>query len=154
MAKSLSVWMRKRETEEVVEVFAPETFTDENGERARMKVKRLSTAENNRIYERYHYDKIATDENGSPIIRNNHIVKDRVDDNDGNFDRIIVEALVEPNLKSEEMLEYYGCTNVMEMPKKVFPSAKEYNYVRDVCLDLAGTVSGEESEYIIEEAKN
>lgn len=152
---SIKAFMRKKaKEEEVVSVYAPESFIDENGEKVVMQVKRLSTNRVNQIYEIYNKQVVARDEEGQPIIRNNRIVKDFKQDTEGNINRLIIEALVFPNLRDPELMKFYGCVDVMEMPHAVFASKNEYDYVRDVILSLASTLSGDESKYIIDEAKN
>ena len=152
---SIKSFMRnKAKEEEVVNVLAPEGFVDENGERAILRVKRLSTNHINKTYEQYNYFTIARDENKQPIIRNNRVVKDFVQDTEGNINRLIVDALVFPDLHDKELMEFYGCVDVMDMPHAVFASRSEYEYVRDVVMELSGTLSGEECDCIINDAKN
>lgn len=152
---SIKAFMRKKaKEEEVVSVYAPESFIDENGEKVVMQVKRLSTNRVNQIYEIYNKQVVARDEEGQPIIRNNRIVKDFKQDTEGNINRLIIESLVFPNLRDPELMKFYSCVDVMEMPHAVFASKDEYDYVRDVVLSLASTLSGDESKYIIGEAKN
>ena len=152
---SIKSFMRsKARQEEVVSVLAPEGFVDEKGERAVLKVKRLSTNHINKVYEQYNYSTIARDENKQPIVRNNRIVKDFVQYAEGNINRLIVDALVFPDLHDKELMEFYGCVDVMDMPHAVFASRSEYEYVRDVVMKLSGTLSGEECDCIINEAKN
>ena len=113
---SIKSFMRnKAKEEEVVNVLAPEGFVDENGERAILRVKRLSTNHINKTYEQYNYFTIARDENKQPIIRNNRVVKDFVQDTEGNINRLIVDALVFPDLHDKELMEFYGCVDVIEV---------------------------------------
>ena len=39
---------------------------------------------------------------------------------------MIVEALQYPNLKDKELMEYYKCVDITDMPLKVFQNADEY----------------------------
>lgn len=155
MANSISAFMRKKaKEEEIVTVLAPETFVDEKGERITMKVKRLSSTHVNEIYDRYNYERVARDDNGNFIVRNGKVVKENYSDAKGNMDRLIVEALVEPRLNDKDLMDFYDCVDVMEMPDKVFAGKGEYAYVRDIVLQLASTLTGEEADCIISEAKN
>lgn len=152
---SIKAFMRaKAKEEEVVSVLAPESFVDENGERMLMKVKRLSTKHVNDIYGDFNYTVPAKNEKGELIIRNNRVVKDFYSDSEGQINRMIVDAVVFPDLHDSELMAFYGCVNVMDMPHAVFASKDEYEYIRDVVLSLASTLSGEESDYIYNEAKN
>lgn len=155
MASSLKAFMRnKAKEEEVVKVYAPESFVDEDGKRVQLQVKRLSVKHINEIYERYNHYVSANDENGNVLIRNNRVVKDFVMDAEGYTNRLIVEGLVYPDLHNKELMNFYGCADVMDMPHAVFASKAEYEYVRDVILSLTCTLSGDENQYIIDEAKN
>lgn len=152
---SIKAFMRaKAKEEEIVNVLAPESFVDENGERIVLKVKRLSTNHVNKIYESYNYPITAKDEKGNPIILNNKVVKDFYTDPEGQINRMIVDALTFPDLHDKELMSFYGCVDVMEMPHAVFASKSEYEYVRNAVLALASTLSGDESDYIYNEAKN
>lgn len=152
---SLKAFMRnKAKEEEVVKVYAPESFVDENGKRIELQVKRLSVKHINEIYERYNHSVSAKDDDGNVLIRNNRVVKDFVSDMEGYTNRLIVDGLVYPDLHDSELMSFYGCADVMDMPHAVFASKSEYEYVRDIVISLACTLTGEENEYIINEAKN
>ena len=67
---------------------------------------------------------------------------------------MIVEALQYPNLKDKELMEYYKCVDITDMPLKVFPNADEYQHVTRIvmqALGLAETISDEED---LADAKN
>lgn len=152
---SIKAFMRnKAKEEEVVDILAPESFVDENGERVVMKVKRLSTKHVNDVYSDYNYPVTAKDEKGNFIVQNGRVVKDFYSDPEGQINRLMVDALVFPDLHDPELMKFYNCVDVMDMPHAVFASKNEYEYVRDAVLSLASTLSGEESDYIVKEAKN
>lgn len=152
---SLKAFMRsKARDEEVVSVYGPESIVDEEGNRVVLKVKRLSVNRINKIYERYNYQCSAKDDRGNVIIRNNRVVKDFYTDMEGYTNRLMVESLVVPDLHNQELMDFFKCADVMDMPHAVFASKTEYEYVRDVIISLAGTLTGDENEYIINEVKN
>lgn len=152
---SLKAFMRsKAKEEEVVSVYGPESIVDDEGNRVALKVKRLSVNHINKIYDRYNYPCSAKDDRGNVIIRNNRVVKDFYNDMEGYTNRLIVEGLVEPNLHNKELMDFFKCADVMDMPHAVFASKAEYEYVRDVIISLAGTLAGDENKYIVDEAKN
>lgn len=152
---SLKAFMRnKAKEEEIVSVYAPDSFTDEEGNKAVLKVKRLSVKHVNEIYDRYNHVVSAKDEKGNVIIRGNRVVKDFYTDMEGYTNRLIVEGLVYPDLHDKELMDFYGCVDVMDMPHAVFASKSEYEYVRDIITSLACTLSGDENKHIINEAKN
>lgn len=152
---SLKAFMRSRaKEEEVVKVYAPKSFTDDEGNRAILEIKRLSVNHVNAIYDRYNYPVSAKDEDGNVLIRNGRVVKDFYSDSEGQVNRMIIESLVYPDLHDKELMDFYGCVDVMDMPHAVFASKAEYEYVSNAVISLASTLAGEENKYIIDEAKN
>ncbi len=67
---------------------------------------------------------------------------------------MIVEALQFPNLKDKELMEYYGCVDITEMPLKVFPKADEYQHVSRMVMQALGLASAVGDGEDIETAKN
>lgn len=152
---SIKDFMRNRaKEEEVVDVLAPETFIDSDGKRVTIKLKRLSTNHINKIFEQYNYTRSAKDEKGNLIIRNNRVVQENYSDFNSYLLRLIVDSLVFPDLHDKELMAFYGCVDVMDMPHAVFASNAEFSYVQDIILQLAGTIAGEEADCIVKEAKN
>ena len=70
---------------------------------------------------------------------------------------IIAEALVYPDLKDPDLMAFFNCNDIAEMPLKVFPRADEYAHVSRavmVALGLASEPAQEEQENVLNEAKN
>lgn len=153
MATSIKAFMKKNE-EEVVKVLAPASFVDEKGNRIVMEIKRLSAKHIDDIYDKFNYDVPAKDEEGNIIIRNNTVVMKHISDSKKMYNRLIVDALVFPDLHNEELMNFYKCADVMDMPDKIFSRSSDYKEVRDNVLQLAGTVKGDKADCILEEAKN
>lgn len=66
------------------------------------------------------------------------LCKDAIDMPDGEGDTyLIYECVVEPNLKSQELQEAFGCVEPMEIVEKIF-EAGEIPKVSTECLRLAG----------------
>ena len=62
-----------------------------------------------------------------------------------------------PDLKSQELMDFYNCTDIAEMPLKVFPRVDEYSHVSRAvmaALGLASEPEKEEQENTLDEAKN
>lgn len=151
-AKSLSYFMRDTK-DKIVTVPGPDTFKDESGKVIDLEIRMLSQAEVNKINEGYRRKSIATDKRGNPVVFNGEVVWKTERDNAKAMNHIIVEALAYPNLKDKELMSFYQCVDVTDMPMLVFSSAKEYNHVlRAVMTALGMREQDDESE--LEEAKN
>lgn len=152
--KDLKYFMRSREAE-IVTAPGPSTFTDENGEVIQFEIKVLPQEEINRINEAYRRRSLATDKKGNPLVYMGEAVWKVEKDAAKASRHIIVEALQYPNLKDKELMEYYGCVDVTDMPLKVFAKADEYQHVARIvmqALGLAEAVGGDEDD--TEAAKN
>ena len=74
---------------------------------------------------------------------------------------ILVEALQYPKLDDPELMKYYNCVDITQMPEKVFSRADEFAHVTRVVmalLGIGGQLSEEEQkqadEKEIDDAKN
>ena len=151
--KDLKYFMRSKEIE-VVTMPAPSSFKDENGNVLQFEVKALSQEQINKINDAYRKKSMATDKKGNPLIASGQVVW-KVEQNDVKVTRhILVEALQYPDLKNKELMDYYGCVDVTDMPLKVFSKADEYSYmIRNVwkILGLSSEINEEED---LDAAKN
>jgi|GEM_PF-303732 len=154
-SKSLSFFMREQRNE-IVKAPAPESFVDENGDRIELEIKVLSQERIQKLFEGYRTRSVATNDRGSPYIGpNNEVMFKTERDTPRAVRHIIAEALVYPDLKSKELMEYYSCHDITEMPLKVFWKSGEYQHVNAMVMNALGlgtTVSNDES--LLEEAKN
>ena len=152
--KDLKYFMRNKETE-IVTVPGPPSFKDEKGNVIQFQVKSLSQEDIMQINDAYRRRSIATDKKGNPLIANGEVVWKNEFDGAKASRHMLVEALIYPNLKDKELMDYYGCVDVTEMPLKVFPKADEYKHVSDMVLKAAGmsSVFGDEEDDL-EAAKN
>lgn len=151
--KNLKYFMRPQE-DEVVTVKGPESFKDEEGNVIDFQIRKLSQAEIDRINDGYRQRSMATDKKGNPLVQNGEIVWKTTRDNAKATRHLIAEALVYPNLKDKELMEYYHCIDMTEMPRLVFSQADEYSYVMRVVLETLGILDKTEDENDIKEAKN
>ena len=139
MGKNLKYFMREEAlTEKIVTVPGPESIKDENGEVVQLEVKVLSASHIRQINEAYHSRSIATDQKGSPYINGGNVVFRDERDNAKATRHIICEALVYPDLKDPELMKFYKCVDITEMPEKVFARADEYAYVTRIVMALLG----------------
>ena len=151
--KDLKYFMRSTEPE-VVTAPGPESFKDENGNVIQFEIKVLSQEEINRINEAYRKRSMATDKKGNPLIALGEVVWKTEKDSARASRHLIVEALQYPNLKDKELMDYYGCVDVTDMPLKVFPRADEYQHVSRIVMQALGLASAVNDDEEIEAAKN
>ncbi|MCD8266690.1 MAG: hypothetical protein LUC33_05990 [Prevotellaceae bacterium] len=152
-AKNLKYFMVDN-TDEVIEVPGLERFKDADGNVVPLKIKVLSQAEISKINKNYRRKSIATDRKGDYLTANGEVVWKNEWDGDKATRHIIVEALQEPDLADKEIMEYYHCVDVTEMPEAVFSRHGEYEYVVDVVFRALGLRKANSDEDDLEAAKN
>lgn len=146
MSKNLKYFMREAaEVERVVTVPAPESFKDENGKVIQLEVKVLSSERIRAINEAYHTHAVALDKKGNPYINGGNVVFRDERDNAKATRHILVEALQYPKLDDPELMKYYNCVDITQMPEKVFSRADEFAHVTRVVMALLG-IGGQLSE--------
>ena len=147
--KNLKYFMRNLEPE-VVTAPGLDRFCGEDGKPIPFEIKVLSQEEINKINEAYRRRSMATDKKGNPLVSMGEVIWKVEKDSARASRHLIVEALVYPNLKDPELMEYYNCVDVTEMPLKVFSRADEYQYVSKIVMQALGLASevddGEELE--------
>ncbi len=151
MEKNLSYFMRE-EKEEIVTVPAPESFVDNKGKRLELQVKTISRDRIRQINESYRRREVAVDKNGKPYTADGEVLFKTENDTSKALRHIIAEALVFPDLTSQELMDFYKCYDKTEMPLKVFSKPGEYSYVADVVLKAIGLIEKDDSD--LDEAKN
>lgn len=151
--KDLKFFMRSTESE-IVTALGPETFKDEDGNIIRFEIKVLSQSEIQDINDNYRKRSMATDKKGNPLISMSEVVW-KVEKDSGRAARhMIVEALQYPNLKDPELMKYYNCQDVTEMPLHVFPRSDEYQHVSRIVMSALGLASYATDDETLEAAKN
>lgn len=153
-AKSLSYFMRETAKKpEIVEIPGVESIVDEDGKVVPFKVRILNKKEIEDIYEQYRKRTLMYDSRKNPLISRGQPVFDVQTDTNKALRRIIVEALVYPDLHNEELMKYYDCYEFADMPVKVFPNPREYEQVANSVLSALGILE-EDSKDDVQEAKN
>lgn len=96
-----------------------------------------------------------------PRINGGNVVFRDERDNAKATRHILVEALQYPKLDDPELMKYYNCVDITQMPEKVFSRADEFAHVTRVVmalLGIGGQLSEEEQkqadEKEIDDAKN
>lgn len=156
--KTLAYFMRETaRKQEVVEVPGIESIRDEDGNIVPFKVRILTKKEIDDIYDKYRTRTLLCDKKNKPIFNRGQAVFDVNTDSNRALRRIMVEALVYPDLHDKELMEYFDCYDYSEMPLKVFPSPKEYDQVANIVLSALGILEEDENENgdsEVREAKN
>ncbi len=152
---NLSAFMKNEfKKEGIVEIPGFDRFTDDNGKPVKFHVRVLPFDKIEAIRGFYRHERIAYDRKKNPIIANGQIVKEVSYDNTAAAKNIMIEALVYPNLKDKDLMKFYDCEDVMDMPYKVF-TQEEYAELQNrlaVALHLATPEDGDEDD--VEAAKN
>ena len=154
-SKSLKFFM-KEEKEEIITAPAPEGFVDEEGNLLELEIKIIPNARVQEIFQNYTKRSVARNNKGVPYVAANNEALYTVDrDNARAVRHIIVESLVYPNLRDPELMKFYKCNDITEMPNKVFPKTAQYAHVSKMIMDALGlgdNVADEEG--LIDDAKN
>ena len=155
-SKNLKYFMREEsKQEQIFQVPAPARFVDEKGEVVQMEVKKLHNDTIDKINNIYKSRTPMKDKKGNYIVQNGEVVFRVEKDSVKATRHIIVEALVYPDLKEPELMKFYDCVDITEMPLKVFPNNDEYDYVSKKVLEILRMVEADESsEREVEDAKN
>ncbi len=153
----LKYFMREElKEDEVVEVEGVSTFKDNNGNIIPFKIKRLGIDKINELRKKYSINKVLADDKGKRILDKSGkpIIEKEIDDT-RLTNRMIVEALVFPDLKDKELMKFYGCFDIDDMPFKVFKRSKDYQYIASEVLKVLGIGEEEPSDdELINQAKN
>lgn len=155
--RTLAYFMRETaKKQEIVEVPGIESIKDENGKVVPFKIKMLTKKEIDDIYDKYRTRTMLCDKKGKPVFNRGQAVFDINTDSNRALRRIIVEALVYPDLHNKELMEFFDCYDFSEMPLKVFPNPKEYDQVANIVLSALGILEEEndDSDTEVQEAKN
>ena len=138
-----------------------EVIRDMDGNVIQLEVKVLSSERIRAINEAYHTHTVALDKKGNPYINGGNVVFRDERDNAKATRHILVEALQYPKLDDPELMKYYNCVDITQMPEKVFSRADEFAHVTRVVmalLGIGGQLSEEEQkqadEKEIDDAKN
>ena len=151
--KSLRYFMREPETE-IVTAPGPETFKDEEGNTIQFEIRVLTQKEIQEINDGYRDHRMATDKRGNPLVDGGEVVWKTEVDRARASRHILAEALVYPNLKDPELMEFYHCHDISEMPLHVFRRPDEYAHVTDMVMKVLGLTDAPKDEEDLKAAKN
>ena len=158
--KSLKYFMRPVQ-QEIITFTGPESFKDDDGNPINFEAKILTQQEITQINENYRRRSVATDKKGNPLVNGGEVVWKTERDNVRALRHIVVKSLQYPKLDDPELMKYYNCVDITQMPEKVFSRADEFAHVTRVVmalLGIGGQLSEEEQkqadEKEIDDAKN
>lgn len=154
MAKDLKFFMREKK-DEIVTVKGPDTFKDDKGNVIDFEIRVLPQIEITKINDRYERKSIATDKKGNPLVSSGEVVWKKEKDSERALRHVIVEALKYPDLKNPELMKFYDCVDVTEMPLLVFSRTDEYTQVLKIVMTALGLRKKDNvDEENFEDAKN
>ena len=145
--KNLKYFMREDCKEE--QIFtrpAPARFVDEKGEVVQMEIKKLHNETIAKINEMYKTRTPMRDKKGNYICQNGEVIFKTEKDSLRATRHIIAEALVYPDLKDPDLMAFYKCADITEMPLKVFPENDEYAHVQRAVLEVQVCLSRRNSK--------
>lgn len=151
--KDLKYFMRSTEAE-IVTAPGPDSFKDEDGNVIPFEIKVLTQAEINQINDNYRKRSMATDKKGNPLIAMGEVVWKTEKDSAKASRHMIVEALQYPDLKDPELMKYYNCVDVTDMPLLVFSKSDEYQHVSRIVMQALGLASTVNDDEDMKDAKN
>jgi hypothetical protein len=141
--------------DEYVEIPGTETFKDEEGNPVPFKLKKLGTEEMNSIRKAYTVRKIGKDDKGKQIFDKGGSPVFFTEIDDAKItNRLIVESFIFPNLKDKDLMDFYGCVDVVDMPLKIFKRPKDYKYISNQVMLINDLLEEKTDEELVEEAKN
>lgn len=152
--KNLKYFMRKLEDESTTFIQAPASFHDADGNPIMMEIRMLPQKRIDDIYNKYTRRTLVKDRRGNPVVNGNQAVYSVERDNITAAKRIVVEALVYPKLDDRELMEYYGCVDVTEMPVNVFSRPGEYAEVLQNVFAALGLSQSSDDKADEDAAKN
>ncbi len=155
MVKNLKYFMRENlKKEEIIVAPGPESIKDENGNTINLEIRVLPNSVIQKINDNYRKRTIALDKKGNPYISGNEVVFRTEFDAARASRHVIVEALKYPDLKDPELMKFFDCHDITDMPLLVFPRADEYRHVSNMVMTALGLREAATDEEEIEEAKN
>jgi hypothetical protein len=80
-----------------------------------------------------------------PLVEDGKVVMKETKDNAKALRHVIVEALVYPDLKDKELMDFFHCADATEMPLKVFTN-EEYGFVTNLVSGILGITESDEEE--------
>jgi len=157
--KNLKLFMRESiKAGEIVTAPGPDTIRGEDGSPVTLEFRVMSVDEQEKIRKSYENKSVALDSTGKPIVSSGEIVYKTDPDVFKASRHMLVESLSYPDLRDPELMKFYDCFDVTQMPTKVF-TRKELEFVMRAFNAAHGigevnTAAQEQDKNKIDEAKN
>lgn len=145
--------------DEVVEVPGISTFKDEKGKPVPFQILKLGTSKLNEIRKGFTIKKLVKDGKGKQVYTKVGEPLFQVDyDGAKATNKIIVESLQYPNLADKDLMVFYECVDVLDMPMKLFKDPNDFKYISQQVMIVNGMTDDEDEdgreEELLEEIKN
>jgi hypothetical protein len=143
--------------DEIIEVPGVQTFKDDKGNPVPFQIIKLGTSRLNEIRKAFTIKKLVKDAKGKQVYSKAGEPMFQVDyDSAKATNKIIVESLKFPNLADEELMKFYECVDVLEMPMKLFKDPNDFKYISQQVLIVNGMADEDENtdEELLEDIKN
>ena len=138
--------------DEVVEVPGIATFKDDKGKPVPFQILKLGTSKLNEIRKGFTIKKLVKDGKGKQVYAKGGEPLFQVDyDGAKATNKIIVESLVFPNLADKDLMAFYECVDVLDMPMKLFKDPNDFKYISEQVMIVNGMTDDDESEGLEEE---
>lgn len=157
--RKLSYFMRAEvKKEEIVNVPGPASIKDENGEPVVFQIKKINMERVNEIFAAYRKSEVYMDKKKKqPFVVNGKAVMIETNDTNKAFRHLMTEALVFPDMHDKELMEFFDCVDVTDMPLKMF-TGEEYKEVAELINKVLGisdeNSDDEDNEADLDDAKN
>ena len=152
MKKDLNYFLRENKPE-IVEIEAPPTIKDENGKPVMMQVRVLTQEEIDKIFDMYTSKRPEKVKKRNPLVVNGEVAMRKDRDASRAVRHLVAEALVHPDLHSEDVQNFFKCYELSELIYKMFPAPSEYQYVVNSVLEVLGLTDDTDDDDV-ENAKN
>ncbi len=126
MQKNLRYFMREDTKEEkVVTIPGIDSIRDENGDIIPFEVRLLPQRKIQDITDNYRLRKLLLNNRGEPFVVDGEAVFQSEYDSARAGRHVLCETLLYPDLKNPELMSFYGCFDITEMPLHVFAKKGE-----------------------------
>lgn len=154
MANKFKAFMLEElKKDEIITFPGVETFKDETGKPIDFQIRKMGVDEIQKIRSSYRSKKVATDKKGKPLIAGNSVVYAEDYNAEKAGAHIMVEAFVVPDMHDKDLMEFYGCVDVTDMPNKLFKRYEDYQYANQCVLQALDMIDKPEEEQM-EDIKN
>lgn len=143
--KSLKYFMRPVQ-QEIIAFTGPESFKDDDGNPINFEAKILTQQEITQINENYRRRSVATDKKGNPLVNGGEVVWKTERDNARALRHIVVKSLQYPKLDDPELMQFYNCVDITDMPLLVFSKPGDYDYVARNVMQILGMIDAPDED--------